>query len=382
VSQGPKRLPGRLAQGLALLVALEAVLLSLDAALPPPLARATRSSPVVLDHDGAWLMAAPVEAGRWRLKAGLARTDPVYVRRVIALEDARFFWHFGVDPVALARAVVSAALHGRPTSGASTLSMQTARLLEPRHRTLLAKLIEMLRAVQLETRFSKREILALYLTLAPYGGNLEGVRAASLAWFGHEPTALTDAEQALLITLPQSPEARRPDRHPLGAREARARVLSRLARAGLMSEAQAREAAAEPIPRRVAFPAIAFPAIAFPAIAGQASRAVGQTATAFDASVVSTLDAELQGRLERLAASAARDQGPNGQVAIIVVEIEGRAVLACVGSAGRERPGGWIDMTRAPRSALKPFIYALAFDAGLAAPYTQVDDAPRRFADY
>jgi penicillin-binding protein 1C len=356
-------------------VAIEALALGIDAALPPPLARATQSSPVVLDHDGAWLMATPVEGGRWRLRADLARTDPVYLRRLVALEDARFFWHFGVDPAALARAAASAALHGRPTSGASTLTMQTARLLEPRPRTVIAKLIEMLRALQLEARFSKREILALYLTLAPYGGNLEGVRAASLAWFGHEPTALTDAEQALLIALPQSPEARRPDRRPLRARLARARVLARLARGGALSRAQADEAAAEPVPGRLAFPALAW----------QAAREVAHGATPAEASVVSTLDADLQGRLERLAADTARAQGADGQAAIIVVRIEGRAVVACVGTAGRERPGGWIDMTqasRSPGSALKPFIYALAFDAGLAAPDTQVDDAPRRFADY
>jgi penicillin-binding protein 1C len=375
VSPGGKPLAGRLALALAALVAIEALVLGLDAALPPPLARAMRSSPVVLDHDGAWLMATPVEGGRWRLRADLARTDPTYVRRVIALEDARFYWHFGVDPAALARAAVSMARHGRPTSGASTLTMQTARLLEPRSRTVLAKAIEMLRALQLEARFSKREILALYLTLAPYGGNLEGVRAASLAWFGHEPAALTDAEQALLIALPQSPEARRPDRHPLRARRARARVLARLARAGAMTLDQAREAASEPTPRRAAFPALAW----------QAAREVARTASATDASVVSTLDADLQSRLERLAAETARSQGPDGQAAVIAVRIEGRAVVACVGTSGRDRPGGWIDMTLAPRSpgsALKPFIYALAFDAGLVAPDTQIDDAPRRFADY
>ena len=110
------------------------------------------------------------------------------------------------------RAAGAAIFTGHVRSGASTLTMQTARLLEPRRRTLGAKLMESLRALQLEARFSKRQILGLYLTLAPYGGNLEGVRAASLAYFGHEPESLTDGEQALLIALPQAPEGRRPDR--------------------------------------------------------------------------------------------------------------------------------------------------------------------------
>ena len=113
--------------------------------------------------------------------------------------------------------------------------MQTARLLEPRPRTFVAKLFQMVRALQLQARFSKHQVLALYLTLAPYGGNLEGVRAASLAYFGHEPESLTDGEQALLIALPQSPEARRPDRHADRARFARDRVLGRMLRAGLIN---------------------------------------------------------------------------------------------------------------------------------------------------
>jgi penicillin-binding protein 1C len=156
-------------------------------------------------------------AGRGRPLAGAGRPRAHrsdLQKRLIAVEDARFHGHLGVDPLALVRAVGSAVVHGRATSGASTLTMQTARLLEPRPRNLGSKLIEMVRAVQLEARLTKRETLALYLTLAPYGGNLEGVRAASLAYFGHEPTSLTDGEQALLIALPQSPEARRPTAGP------------------------------------------------------------------------------------------------------------------------------------------------------------------------
>ena len=129
-----------------------------------------------------------MENGRWRIRADLDRTDPAFLQRLVARGGrAASVVHPGVDPLALVRAVGSAVAHGRIVSGASTLTMQTARLLEPRPRTLGSKLIEMVRAVQLEARFTKREILALYLTLAPYGGNLEGVRAASLAYFGHEP---------------------------------------------------------------------------------------------------------------------------------------------------------------------------------------------------
>lgn len=362
--------------GLIAFLGIQVLIVGLDALLPPDLSRAERSSPVTLDRRGAWLRALPVENGRWRIRADLKRTDPSFVRRVIAIEDARFFQHPGVDVRAVARAGGQALVRGRVVSGASTLSMQTARLLEPRPRTLGAKLIEMLRAVQIEARYSKRDLLALYLTLAPYGGNLEGVRAASLSWFGHEPETLTLGEQALLIALPQAPEGRRPDRFPAQARRARDLVLDRMAEAGLATRAAADEARTEPLPAvRERFPSLAWHA------AGELAR----RAPLSQATVHSTIDAALQARLEPLAAAYARQQGPEATSAILVVEIETRAVRGLVGSGGLERPGGWIDMTtalRSPGSALKPFVYAFAFDDGVAAPDTQIEDVATRFADY
>jgi penicillin-binding protein 1C len=365
----------RLTIGLIALLGVQLGLIGIDAAFPPDLSKAWRSSPVALDRRGAWLRALPVEHGRWRIRADLTRTDPSFLRRLVALEDGRFWLHPGVDPMSALRAAASAALHGRVTSGASTLTMQTARLLEPRPRNFAAKLFQMGRALQLQARLSKRETLALYLTLAPYGGNLEGVRAASLAYFGHEPETLTPAEQALLIALPQSPEARRPDRHPDRAREARERVLRRMARAGLLAAPLAEEAAADPLPGRQPFPALAWH------VAGELARAAPRT----EASVVTTIDADLQRRLEPLAAATARAQGSDAEVAILVVEARSRAVRASVGSAGLTAPGGWLDLTRAlrsPGSALKPFIYGLAMDDGVVAADTVLDDSPRRFSDY
>jgi penicillin-binding protein 1C len=361
--------------GLMILLGLEVGALVLDAAYPPDLARGLAASPVVLDKDGRWLRALPVEHGRWRIRADLARTDPVFVRRLLALEDARFYAHPGVDPLAVIRAGAGDLIRGRIVSGASTLTMQTARLLTPRPRTLAGKAVEMARALQLQARLSKRQVLALYLTLAPYGGNLEGVRAASLAYFGHEPQSLTDAEQALLIALPQSPEARRPDRRPAAAKAARAMVLSRMARARLIDPDAAREAAAEPTPVRSAFPALAW----------QAAGALARAAPAGEASIETTLDADLQRRLEGLAARVAAQQGAGAEAAILVAQTKDRAVRAAVGSAGLTAAGGWMDLTRAlrsPGSALKPFIYGLAIDDGVLAPDTRLDDAPRRFADY
>ena len=366
----------RLTIALCGLVAFEAAAAGLDLAFPPDLSKARRSSPVALDRNGVWLRALPVEGGRWRIRADLDRTDPAFVRNLLAVEDARFHQHLGVDPVALARAVLSDLTQGRVVSGGSTISMQTARLLEPRKRTVLAKVFQALRAVQLEARLSKRQILSLYLTLAPYGGNVEGVRGGARAWFGHEPESLTLGEQALLIALPQSPEARRPDRRPKAAWAARHAVLEKLVRAGAIDRAAAAEADAEALPRaRQPFPALAWLA------AGRLAR----EAAPDQATVKTTLDASLQTRVETLARAAAAAQGRETSVAVLVVEVSTRAVRAAVGSAGRDRPGGWEDMTRAlrsPGSALKPFVYAFAFDEGLAAPDTRLSDAPRRFGDY
>ncbi|MCH8491064.1 MAG: transglycosylase domain-containing protein, partial [Oceanicaulis sp.] len=198
----------------------------LDLALPPPIEAGRSVSLVVADREGRALRAFPVEEGRWRLAADLDRIDPAFIEALLAVEDRRFREHHGVDMLALMRATGQAVTSGRIRSGGSTITMQTARLLEPRpNRTIGAKLIEMVRAWQLEARLSKDEILELYLTLAPYGGNLQGVRAASWAWFDREPEQLTPDQIALLIALPQAPEARRPDRRPEAARAARARLL-------------------------------------------------------------------------------------------------------------------------------------------------------------
>ncbi|MHA6288239.1 penicillin-binding protein 1C [Maricaulis sp. CAU 1757] len=354
--------------GLGLVVAA----LGVDYLLPPPLER--ELSTVVRDRDGHVLRAYPVEDGRWRLAADLDTLDPDFVTALLAYEDARFWYHPGVDPVALARAARDGLSAGRIVSGGSTLSMQLARLIEPRPRTLGAKLIQMLRALQIELRLDKREILEAYLTLAPYGGNLEGVRAASWAYFGREPSELTIEEIALLLALPQSPEARRPDRRPDAARAARGRVLERLAVAGLARPEAARDAAGDPVPARADFPALAWHA---------ADTVRRQRPQARD--LVTSLDAELQTMLEAAVRRAAVEAGPDIQVAAMVVETEGRLVRAMAGSADRDRPGGWIDLTdraRSPGSTLKPFIYGLAFDDGLASAGTRIADLPQRFAGY
>jgi len=350
------------------------LVMAVDLLFPPPLERAESVSPLVLDREGEWLHAFATPEGRWRFAADLDQIDPRFVERLVLIEDKRFWRHWGVDALAVLRAAIASARSGRIVSGASTITMQTARLLEPRPRTLTSKAFEMIRALQIERRLSKRAILELYLTLAPYGGNIEGARAASLIYFDKEPARLTDAEQALLIALPQAPEARRPDLRVKAARAARARVLDKLSDGGAMARGRLEEAKQAPLPQaRRPFLRLAY-------------HTAHRLAHGENARIVrSTLDSELQMRAEEMVASYVERFDDAATAALIIVENETRAVRAAVGSSGLDAEGGWIDLTaasRSPGSALKPFIYALAFEDGRAGPDTIIDDMPRAFGDY
>ena len=345
---------------------------------PPPVGEGLTFSALVVDRDGKLLRPYITLDGRWRLPASRADVDPRFLRLLLAYEDKRFEAHHGVDPFALGRAVMQLIGQGRIISGASTITMQVARLLEPRsERSFTAKLRQMVRALELERTLSKDEILALYLSVAPYGGNLEGVRAASLAYFGKEPRRLTLGEAALLVALPQSPEQRRPDRSADAARNARDRVLDRLVAAGVVPVDEIARAKREPVPDgRKPMPMLA-PHAADAAVAAAPDRSLYRL----------TVDATLQRNLEELARERAHALGPDISVAILAVDHGSGEVLARVASADYfdTRRAGQVDMTaavRSPGSTLKPFIYGLGFEDGLIHPETLIEDRPIRFGSY
>ena len=275
--------------------------LALFAIGPPPLQVAAEVSATVLDRHDRLLRAFTTADGRWRLPVAPAEVDPRYLAMLMTFEDRRFWTHHGIDPLALARAAGQLVRHARIVSGASTLTMQVARLLDQRHeRTAVGKLRQMLRAVQLESALGKAEILTLYLRLAPFGGNVEGVRAAALAYFGKEPRRLSVGEAALLVALPQSPEVRRPDRSPEAARRARDRVLERAVAAGAITSAEAARARLEPVPTaRREFPKLA-PHLAEAELAREPARSVHRL----------TLDRDAQSALEALAAEQTKLSAP------------------------------------------------------------------------
>ena len=343
---------------------------------PLDLAASREGSTIVVDRDGRLLRPFTLPDGRWRLPATTHDVDPRYVAMLVAYEDGRFYQHRGVDFRALLRAAGQWLVHDRIVSGGSTLSMQVARLIEPRaERTLPAKLRQIARAEEIERDVGKAGVLDRYVLMAPFGGNLEGVRAAALAYFGKEPLKLTVAEAALLVALPQSPEARRPDRFPSAARASRDRVLDRVAARGIISAAAA--AKREPVPEaRRAFPQLAAHA-AEEAVAADRHAKVIRLA----------IDARLQARLEALAKESVVRLGPKLSAAIVAIDNRSGEIRARVGAADPDDASrdGAIDMSRAPRSpgsALKPFIYALAFEEGLAHPETVLFDRPMRYGAY
>jgi penicillin-binding protein 1C len=346
---------------------------------PLPLAQAREVSTTIVDRSGKLLRAYAMGDGRWRLPVDArANVDPTYLKLLLAYEDRRFRAHRGVDPLALARAALQFASSGHIVSGGSTITMQLARLMEPRReRSVYAKLRQIVRAFEIERQMSKDEILNLYLAMAPYGGNLEGIRAASIAYFGKEPKRLSLAESALLVALPQSPETRRLDRNSQAARAARDRVLDRMVEDRVISEEDASNAKAVAVPRlRKPMPVLA------PHSADQAMASVKATPV-----IALTLDSSLQKTLEALARDRGAALGPNISVAILAVDNASGEVLARVGSPDYfdEHRAGQVDMTRAvrsPGSTLKPFIYGLAFEDGFVHPESLIDDRPIRFGSY
>ncbi len=359
---------------------VRSMIADIAANLPPtPDIASVPVSTEVVDRAGQLLRPFTAAGGRWRLPVALEQVDRRFIEMLIAYEDRNFRGHGGIEWSSMVRAVGQyIGAGGHIVSGGSTLTMQLARLIEQEPtRNMGGKIRQMVHANVLEQQLSKDEILTLYLTLAPYGGNIEGIRAASLAYFGKEPTRLTTAESALLVALPQSPEARRPDRDSAAALAGRNLVLDRMVAQGVIQTEEADAARREPIPTaRREFPMLA---------AHMAQAAV--TAQPNVRQIHLTLDRRLQAALEKLSGSRASKLGPKVSIAIVVADQMSGDILASVGSAGlfAEQSNGYVDMTsavRSPGSTLKPLIYGLAFELGLAHPESLIEDRPTAFGAY
>lgn len=352
-------------------------LLVLDLVFPPPLPKTRDTSTLVVARDGTPLRAFADRDGVWRYPASPDTVSPLYLQALLNYEDRWFWKHPGINPWALMRAAGQFVRHGRVVSGGSTLTMQVARMLDRHSRTPWGKVKQMLRAMQLEVHLSKREILTLYLERAPFGGTIEGVEAASWAYLGKPASRLSHAEAALLAVLPQSPSRLRPDRHPDAARNARDKVLQRMADLGIWSKTQVDDARIEPVvARRLQAPLSA--ALLAERLRRQQPRAPRITST-LDAGLQRTLEERVEGYFSTLPARTS--------AALLVVDnatMEARAYVGSVAFADRERLGH-VDMVqawRSPGSTLKPFLYGLALDDGLIHSESLLVDAPQSFGGY
>ncbi|HEX3047612.1 MAG TPA: penicillin-binding protein 1C, partial [Bacillota bacterium] len=337
------------------------------------------SSTLIFARDGQLLHAFISSDDMWRIQTPLSQISPELQKALLGFEDRWFYLHPGVNPIALGRALLQNIASRKIISGGSTLTMQIARMMEPKKRNLGNKLWEILRAFQLELRYSKRRLLEIYFNIAPYGGNIEGVAAAAWIYFGKEPSQLSLGEAALLTVIPNSPNAYRPDLNPKRSRKGRNALLTRLLKLKFISKKAYQEAVAEEISdAKVELPRIA------PHFCRDLYLKYSEVPR-----LTTTLDRKYQSVAEdllRLHLNDLRSEGiTNG--AIIILDNRSHEVLAMVGSGdfNDRAHDGQVNAVFAPRSpgsALKPFIYAQAIYIGLVSPGHYLEDVPTDFSGY
>jgi penicillin-binding protein 1C len=369
------RRAGRIA--MIFLVGLLLLAVLLDRLFPLKLPAPDTGSTVVLAQDGTPLRAFADSDGVWRYPTNAKQVSPLYLKALLNYEDRWFYQHPGVNPYALARGLGGALLHGHVVSGGSTLTMQVARIIQPIPHTYGGKIVQILRALQLEAHLSKAQILDLYLNHASFGGPIEGVEAASWAYLGKSASQLSHAEAALLTVLPQAPSRLRPDRHPGAARLARDKVLFRMRDLGWWSDAQVRNVSVEPVVAR---------SLRAPLSAALLAERLHERQP-LARRIVTTIDANLQRAVEDRVGEYLARLPPRTSSAVLVVDNTTLEARVYVGTAEFADPLrlGHVDMVRAPRSpgsTLKPFLYGLALDDGLITSQSLLVDAPQDFGGY
>jgi penicillin-binding protein 1C len=357
--------------GFALFLAISATVVVLAWHLCPfPMERLRQwpASPVVLDAKGKRLFGVVGRDEQWRYPVPLSDISPWLIQATIAAEDQRFYRHPGVDPYALLRALGQNLWAGRIVSGASTLDMQLCRMMDNRSRTLHAKVIETFRALQLNRLMSKEQILETYLNVAPYGGNLRGVEAASQKYFGKRAGDLSLAEAALIAGLPQSPSGYYPDRHLEAALKRQRAVLRSMFDGGTITAQQLQEAQSCPVP------------VCGSPRARYATHVCNLALSRRPSGGQTTIDLDIQEQVEKLAHRHLEGLPDCTELAVVVIDVAESAIVALLGSGDPSDPvDGQVNgalARRSPGSALKPFVYAAAFEAGRLNGQSIVYDVP------
>ncbi|MBN2679947.1 MAG: transglycosylase domain-containing protein [Acidithiobacillaceae bacterium] len=338
--------------------------------MPPDTGVLKQEGRIIYDRHGHVLSLFLNHQQQWAFATSPQQVSPVMRQMLIAIEDRNFAWDPGIDPFAIIRAVGQMIVAGHVVSGASTLTMQVTRMLHPAPRTLPVKIVEALQAISLYEHYSKTAVLGMWLSLAPEGGNLQGIEAAAHAWFNQSPRTLGPAQAAFLVMLVRNPNQLNPLIHPRAALATRNQILREARRQGIISRAALERALATPLPHRL------YP---MPLLSPQA-------VSTLPSGTHSTLDASMDRPIARIAHHALQKMAPSESMAIMVVSLKTKGIRAIYsGDWGNLQRDGFMDMTRAirsPGSALKPFLYGLGFEAGLIRPSTNVADFPSNFGAY
>ncbi|WP_414040982.1 transglycosylase domain-containing protein [Acidithiobacillus sp. M4-SHS-6] len=347
------------------------ILVAVSAWFMPPDTQALRQEGrIIYDRHGHVLSLFLSRQQQWAFATPARQISPVMRQMLIAIEDRHFAWDPGIDPFAIIRAVGQMIMAGHVVSGASTLTMQVARMLHPAPRTLPVKILEALQAVSLYEHYSKSAVLGMWLSLAPEGGNIQGIEAAAHAWFHQSPRTLGPAQAVFLVMMVRNPNQLNPLTHPRTALATRNQILREARRQGVISQAALERALATPLPHRL------YP---MPLLSPQA-------VSALPSGTRTSIDASMDRAVATIAQHALAQMAPTESIAIMVVSLKSRGIRAIYsGDWGNMQRDGFIDMTRAirsPGSALKPFLYGLGFEAGLLRPSTNVADFPSNFGAY
>ncbi len=364
----------------AFFFALMALFVALNALIPFDFSVKGEVSTTVYTEQGQILRQFSNQDGVYRIDTQVTQVSPFYLEALLAYEDRHFYQHLGINPLSLIRALYQHWYYGRVISGGSTITMQVARMFYPHQRTYLGKVTQVFRALQLEWLLDKEQILNLYLTHTPMGGNIEGVQAASLRYFGKMAKDLSRSEAALLVVIPQRPSLYRPDRNPALALQARNKVLDRLLSFDVIDGYQHKVMTNEGLSaKRRQLPQLT------PLLARELHQK--ETSRHHHGNITTTINQTLQADLDAIVAQRLSRLSPMLSLGILVMANESGHVLAYKGSAdfNDAQRAGHVDMTKAvrsPGSTLKPFIYGMALDLGLVHSASLLTDTPRAFGDY
>jgi penicillin-binding protein 1C len=343
----------------------------------PPASLKQYSKEIIAD-DGTLLSAYLTDDDKWRLRTDIDEVSPELIKAIIEKEDSWFYWHFGINPFSIVRAIYSNAVSGKRISGASTITMQVVRLLEPRERTHFNKLIEICRAVQFELHYEKKEIIEIYLSLLPFGGNIEGVESASYIYFNRPPKQLSLAQSILLSVIPNDPNARRLDRYNVDILKVRNYWINYFKKENTFAQNDLNDALDEPIEtHRYAIPSLAPHFAYYVKDNYEGDR------------IKATLNLQIQQRAEEFLLNHINRVFLKGITngAVLIIDNKTSSVVAYCGSADFNDAStsgqvNGITAIRSPGSTLKAALFAHAFEEGILTPQMKIEDIPTDFHGY